>query len=160
MIEEKLNFTMWAHFRGSCREEDTSVIIMSASKRACEDDGICPDSPPRKRISKHVADKYQADWKKYYMQPSQKGNTFAFRTICKCDFSVVGGGAHEVKRHCDTAKHRRGLNTVSKQPLIGAALSASDSKRQDSLERITAAELYFTSFLVEHNLSLASAVHF
>ena len=40
VIEEKLNFTMWAHFWGSCREV-TSRIIMSASKRSYEDDVSC-----------------------------------------------------------------------------------------------------------------------
>ena len=34
------------------------------------------------------------------MAPSRKGPAFAFCTVCNVDFSVAGGGVHEVKRHC------------------------------------------------------------
>ena len=71
-----------------------------------------------------------------------------------------GGSTINSRSGVGRKQHLGDLNAISKQPLIGAALSTSDSKRLDSSERITAADLYFTSFLVEHNLSQASADHF
>ena len=71
-----------------------------------------------------------------------------------------GGSTINSRSVVGRKQHLGDLHAISKQPLIGAALSTSDSKRLDSSEHITAADLYFTSFLVEHNLSLASADHF
>ena len=62
-----------------------------------------------------------------------------------------------VKRHCGSAKHTKGLSILSKQPSITSVLSTSKPSIGD---QVTTAELYFTSFLVEHNLPLASADHF
>ena len=50
---------------------------------------------------KEITSKWQAEWSKFWMAPSRKGvATFAFCTVCNVDFSVAGGGVHEVKRHC------------------------------------------------------------
>ena len=50
------------------------------------------------------------------MTPSKKGASFAFCTLCNVDFSVGGGGVHEVKQHYESAKHKRYLEGVSAQP--------------------------------------------
>ena len=93
------------------------------------------------------------------MQPSKKGNTFAFCTVCNCDVSIAGGGVHGVKRHCATAKHTKGLGVVNRQSSIGAAFSVSSGNRSVK-ESVTLAELHFTYFSIEHNLPLAPANHF
>ena len=56
------------------------------------------------------------------MAPSRKGATFAFCTVCNVDFSVAGGGVHEVKRHCSIAKHKSFLDGVLAQPCITSVL--------------------------------------
>ena len=36
------------------------------------------------------------------MAPSRKGPTFVFCTVCNVDFSVAGGGVHEIMRSSAT----------------------------------------------------------
>ena len=74
-----------------------------------------------------------------------------------CDFSVAGGGVHEVKRHCGSSKHIQGLKAVSKQPMLAAAFSAASPAPRD---QVTTAELYSASIIMEHNLSFATADKF
>ena len=74
------------------------------------------------------------------------------------DFAIAGGGVHEVKRHCETAKHKRLLDGVLAQPSISAMMSRAST---DSLkEKIIKSELFFARFVAEHNLSFATADHF
>ena len=111
--------------------------------------------PPKK--PRHTESKWQASWGKYRLKPSQKGATYAHCTVCNCDFSICGGGVHEVKRHCSSAKHTELLKDIETQPSITSAFSSSKPSLQ---EPVMTAELFFTSFLVEHNLSFATADHF
>ena len=77
--------------------------------------------PPAKK--KHVPSKFQSDWGRFQMTPSKKGPTFSFCTVCNVDFSISGGGVHEVKRHCDSAKHKNALVGVSAQPKISSVMA-------------------------------------
>ena len=57
------------------------------------------------------------------MTPSRNGvATFAFCPVCNVDFSVAGGGVHEVQRHCSSAKHKSFLDGVLAQPCITSVL--------------------------------------
>ena len=49
---------------------------------------------------------------------SKKGAAYAFYTVCNADISIAGGGMHEVKRHCDTAKHTELLYIVNQASLL------------------------------------------
>ena len=74
------------------------------------------------------------------------------------DFAIAGGGVHEVKRHCKTAKHKRLLDGVLAQPSISAMMARAST---DSLkEKTIKSELFFARFVAEHNLSFATADHF
>ena len=48
-------------------------------------------SPPSKR-KKHVASKFQPEWKRFRLSASKKGPSFAFCTVCGVDFAIAGGG--------------------------------------------------------------------
>ena len=62
--------------------------------------------PPRKKI-KHMDSKYQSEWShKYSMKRSGRGETFAYCSVYNVDFSVAGGGVFQVKRYCQSKKHR------------------------------------------------------
>ena len=114
-------------------------------------------SPPSKR-KKHVASKFQPEWKRFRLSASKKGSLFAFCTVCGVDFAITGGGVHEVKRHCETAKHKRLLDGVLAQPSISAMMARAST---DSLkEKTIKSELFFARFIAEHNLSFATADHF
>ena len=69
------------------------------------------------------ASTYQSDWGRFHMAPSKKGPTFSFCTVCSVDFSISGGGAHGVKRHCDSAKHNNSLLGVSAKPRISSVMA-------------------------------------
>ena len=94
----------------------------------------------------------QDSWTKYRLKQSKRGSTYAYCTVCHCDFSVGGGGLHDVKRHCSSLRHMRLLKETDGQPSI-------NSRDQSLSEQVMVAELYFTSFIVEHNpiISLSSA---
>ena len=78
-------------------------------------------SPPAKR--RHVGSKFQSDWSRFRMAPSKEGAKFALCTICKVDVAIGGGGVHEVKRHCETVKHKRLLEDVNTQPSIFSVMA-------------------------------------
>ena len=44
------------------------------------------------------------------------------RAVCNVDFSVAGGGVHEVKHHCSSAKHKSFLDGVLAQPCFTSVL--------------------------------------
>ena len=115
-------------------------------------------APAKKK--RHVDSKYQAEWSHLYrMAPSSKGETFAFCKVCCVDFSVAGGGVHQVKRHCSVKKHVSKLKELRSQPTIQASL-ASHQSTQRFHDQVTCAELYFARFVTEHNLPFAVADHF
>ena len=92
------------------------------------------------------------------MAPSKRGTSFAFCTLCSVDVSVAGGGVHEVKRHCESAKHKRFFEGVSVQPNISCVMAR--TSKGFELEKVMKAELYFARFVAEHNLSFTTADHF
>ena len=71
--------------------------------------------------------------------------------FCLCDFSVSSGGFNDVKRHIE-AKNIKILRKLSSM--------VSFSKRDTLDDQVTKTELYFTTFIAEHNLSFLSADHF
>ena len=103
------------------------------------------------------ASKWQADWKRYNMTSSGKGSSYAYCKTCGVDFSVAGGGVHEVKRHIQTKKHQDHVRGMSNQLSISSSLQSSKNSLDD---RITTAELYFSTFIAEHNLPFLAADHF
>ena len=91
------------------------------------------------------------------MASSRKGLTFAFCTVRNIDFSVAGGGIHEVKRHCSSAKHKSFLDGVLAQPCI---TSESVLQKAAFKDKVMKSELSFARFVAEYNLSFALADHF
>ena len=90
---------------------------------AADDEGTL--TPPRKKPARHTASKWQPEWTVLRMKPSGKGSSYAYCSVCFCDFSVAGGGVHEVKRHCASRKHTENLKALSQQPALTAAMFAS-----------------------------------
>ena len=134
----------------------------SASSRPCvtsdyEEAGTTgPDSPPRKKVKRHHVDsKYQPEWsRKYRMRRSGRGETYAYCTVCNVDFSVAGGGVFQVKRHCQSKKHSNRIKELNDHPKIDSLVT------QGTHDQVTCAELYFATFIAEHNLPFSVADHF
>ena len=112
-----------------------------------------------KRLCYHSTSKCQSSWMKYHSKPSKKGATFAYCSVCGSDFSVGSGGLDDVKCRCKTLKHTRMLKDIGAQLSMSLSLLCGPS-RPTLNEQVITAELYFTSFIVEHNLSFYSADHF
>ena len=96
--------------------------------------------PLRQNRPRHS--KWQATWTKYRLKSSEKGTTYAYCTVCSSDFSVSGGGVHDVKRHCKSVKHTNLLKDIEAQPSIS---SSSTTSTPTLNEQVMTAELYFTS---------------
>ena len=113
--------------------------------------------PPLTKRAKHVSSKWQESWRKYRFIPCRKGNSYAFCTLCNADICISGGGVHEVKSHCRTVKHTGLLKTVQLQPTISTAIAAASNLHEVSIQdQVTKAELYFSLFVAEHNLSFST----
>ena len=97
---------------------------MSASASSSNTSNSNSESGPSHKKPRHKESKWQASWSKYHLKPSKKGATFVPCTVCNCDFSVAGGGVHEVKRHCNSAKHTQLIQDIETQPSISSAFSA------------------------------------
>ena len=116
--------------------------------------GPAAETEPLTKRAKHVSSKWQESWRKYRFTPSKKGNSYALCTLCNTDICISGGGVHEVKRHCRTVKHTGLLKTVQLQPTISTAIAAASNSHEVSIQdQVTKAELYFSLFVAEHNLS-------
>ena len=102
-------------------------------------------SPPKRK--KHIASKFQPEGKRFRLSASKKGPSFAFCTVCGVDFAIAGSGVHEVKRHCETAEHKRLLDGVLAKPSILAMMARAST---DSLkEKTIKSELFFGRFVAE-----------
>ena len=60
--------------------------------------------PARKKPKR--SSRWQKEWKCFNMVHSEKGSSYAHCKTCAVDFSVAGGGLHEVKRHIQAKKHQ------------------------------------------------------
>ena len=67
-------------------------------------------------------------------------------------------GVHEIKRHMGTKKHseaaKHALSTSQTR------ITAATFQRGTVDDMVTAAEIYFTTFIAEHNISFLAAGHF
>ena len=93
------------------------------------------------------------------MTPSKKGATHVYCKLCQTDISIASGGVYDVRRHVDGKKHKEYARSVASQVPIKAALQSSSASA--SVDRqVTVAEVYFATFIAEHNLPFAASDHF
>ena len=117
-------------------------------------------SGPLAKKLKH-ASRWQSEWKRYNMNESRKGPSFVHCNICSTDFSVASGGLYDVKRHIDGKKHSEAARGMTSQSTLAETLAV--CRRKDVLvleEQVTTAEIYFSTFIAEHNMAFLAADHF
>lgn len=101
--------------------------------------------------------KWKAEWSRFNIAPSKRDSAYVICHSCSTEFSIAGGGVHEIKRHMETKRHKERATSLSNQSTITSSLFTA----QKSLsEQVTTAEFYYTAFIAEHNLSFATADHF
>eukprot|EP00057_Strongylocentrotus_purpuratus_P026387 XP_011680861.1 PREDICTED: uncharacterized protein LOC105446133 [Strongylocentrotus purpuratus] len=113
----------------------------------------------QQKKTKKWSQKYKAEYSLQFpcIRKSDRGIHHAFCTICSVDISVEHGGRDDIrkhvgiKRHTDIAKAR----SSGKSTLMTYFTKQGTSEEED----VTRAELFFTGFIVEHNLPIAVADH-
>ena len=98
--------------------------------------------------------KWQPSWKHYNVTASKKGPSYVHCSVCGTDFSVASGGVHEVKRHVESKKHCELACRMTSQSTL------TDAFQKDSLSDHVTAEVYFATFIAEHNLPFLATDHF
>ena len=84
------------------------------------------------------------------MIESRKGPSFVHCKVCLCDFSL---GFNDVKCHIESKKHKDFEKAMKGQSSISLCKTLLE-------DQVTRAELYFATFIAEHNLALMTADHF
>ena len=96
--------------------------------------------------------KWQPSWKRYNVTASP---SYVHCSVCGTDFSVASGCVHEVKRHVESKKHCELARRMTSQSTL------TDAFQKDSLsDQVTQAEVYFATFIAEHNVPFLAADHF
>ena len=83
------------------------VSIMAVSGNGCKRVKQTLQTPKRKV-------KFNTEWTETYpcIGKSAQGVDYARCTLCMCDFAVSSGGRTDVRRHVETARHKRMAQTV------------------------------------------------
>ena len=110
--------------------------------------------PPAKKTKR--ASKWQDEWKKYNMKRSKRRESYVYCNICCKDFSIASGGLHEVKQHMGSKKH----GELAKQSASQTKITAATFRKDVLADQVTAAEIFFSTFVAEHNLPFFAADHF
>ena len=91
-----------------------------------------------------------------FLKTSKRGENYAHCTICNTDFCIGHGGENNVKRHITLNKHIEAASALKSTQRISNFFPG-NSANATLDEKVIKAELLFTGFLCEHNLSIATA---
>jgi hypothetical protein len=92
------------------------------------------------------------------LQKSLKGPTYARCTICNSDFSVAHGGINDCKTHVEGTRHKSNFESRKNQPSI-SQMFGKGPQEEEMRHKISAAEMLFMWFLIEHNVPVSAADH-
>ena len=111
---------------------------------------------PAKRKQTYV-EAYGKDFK--FIQPSRKGEYFAFCVYCRCDLDISHAGRNDIVRHSKSQKHKAYEVDVTKTASMTAFLKTDSAKeKEEELElKTTRAELMMSELITELNLPLSAA---
>lgn len=67
------------------------------------------------KTDKHHSTKYRVVWEQDYpwLRAYTSNTSYAICTLCESVFNICHGGVHDIKRHQDTAKHKKRMITSS-----------------------------------------------
>ena len=87
-------------------------------------------------------------------EAQREGRKVRLLYCLQCRFFLAGGGVFQVKRHCQSKKHSNRIKELNDHPKIDSLVT------QGTHDQVTCAELYFATFIAEHNLPFSVADHF
>ena len=93
---------------------------------------------------------------------SAKGESFAYCSLCRSDFSVLHGGLNDIKHHIQGTVHKKRLKDVEQSAQISdfwGESSVGQSSCSAHTSKVTAAELAMVQFIAMHNLPFLAADH-
>nr|XP_042899054.1 uncharacterized protein LOC122269520 [Parasteatoda tepidariorum] len=108
---------------------------------------------PKKTYFQSYKNSYTAEFP--CIKKSNKGEKYAYCTICFSDFLISHGGRNDIHRHVTGPNHAKNIENAENNQRLSKFFKPPDNV-QDEVMR---AELLFTSFLVEHNVPLNAASH-
>ena len=125
------------------------VSIMAASGNGCKRVKQTPQTPKRKV-------KFNTEWTETYpcIGKSAQGVDYARCTLCVCDFAVSSGGRTDVRRHVETARHKRMAQTVV---ATKGGMGQYVAKGDNAIDGVTKAETRMAYWLAYHNLPMSAA---
>lgn len=89
------------------------------------------------KTDKHHSTKYRAVWENDYpwLRAYTKNPGYAICTICESVFNICHGGVHDIKRHQETAKHKKriSLSGVENKEQLQPAIIKTQQNDGDSL---------------------------
>lgn len=117
-----------------------------------------PTIPEAKK--KKYSCKFQHEWKKVHswIQPSSIATDMCFCTLCGTNFSVSSGGLYDVRRHSESALHKKAVSGCKGTPSLTNFLPTKTTGTLDS--QVIRSEALFSNFVAEHNMAFAVADHF
>lgn len=133
--------------KASTSREDPDVLVSSPSS---SEEGR---ELKKKRKKKSYAQKYQPNWEqlpefKGWLQPSEKGPTYAHCSCCNKDFVC---GKSEIEKHAAGKNHTKKVKSSVSQQTLTTMANVARSNILSNL--VKTAEIKLAAFIVEHNLS-------
>jgi hypothetical protein len=102
---------------------------------------------------------FLAEYKMKYpfLSKSDRGDDYAFCSICSSHFSVAHGGMNDCAIHTSGEKHKKYASIVKNQRTISSFACADVYSDLD--HQVMSAELSFMNFLFEHDVPIAASDH-
>ena len=117
------------------------------------------DGPLAKR-RKQYASTCQKDWERLFsgvIAPTKQGDQYAWCVPCARDIKICASGVYDAREHLKTKLHTR---SVKSSALHAPMTTFFKRQSVDVPESITTAEVLFSFFVAEHNLSANVSDHF
>ena len=140
---------------------DTARKRFRAHEENEEENGVV-EIVPSKKPKTQYKQKFKADYRKDFpaITSSRKGESFAFCTLCKSDFTIAHSGRFDIKRHTESKSHKAfnesgWSKTASIATFFSKPDGAGDNLRLE--HETTRAEAMICHFIAESNLPLATA---
>ncbi|XP_063216897.1 uncharacterized protein LOC134527858 isoform X1 [Bacillus rossius redtenbacheri] len=107
-------------------------------------------------VKKHYWQCFRKDYSEEFsfILKSDKGQKYAFCSVCRCDISISHGGRSDILLHVKSNKHAGNVQNSENSQKISTFFTNSSSE-----DSVTRAECLFTYFLIEHNVPLSAADH-
>ena len=147
---------MLSSFRFQYQNPKYYIKVRFPSKSAFKNSGsrccLGAESKEKKYLVKFTnqADKWSTKYP--FLKQSTRGKTYALCKTCNTDFRIGHGGDNYVKRHLELKKYLESVKALKSSQKMTSFLSSESTSVLD--ENVTKAELLFTGFICEHNITI------